>query len=508
MAARTDAPHTPSAAQDRFDALLDAAVDAIVLITPEGRITRFNSAAERLFGYTPDEVLGRNVSMLMPDPDRSAHDEYIGRFRRTREARIIGIGREVTAQRKDGSTFPIELSVGEFVSQQGSGFVGILRDITVRKRQEARLRRQAQELRLIFANAPMAFVVTDAAGALLEVNDSCCALFGMTDKALLRRPIAELMHDDDRIDGERILTSLVRDGGSARRPLRFVDAEGGTIHVHMHAAVGRDSDSEDTPLMVIVALMDRGPLLRATREAEELRTRLTHVGRLGTLGEMVSGIAHELGQPLSAIVSYAHASRRMVAADSVSSDELQDILSRIADQGERAGQVIRGLRALLRKRGEVREHVDCSALVREVVPLCEPEIRQAGFELVLDLDADLPAVQADGIQIQQVLLNLLRNAIDAMLERSRDDRIEIITRHRADTVEVAVADSGPGIADDAAGHVGEPFYTTKQEGLGLGLSICHSIVAAHQGALRFEINARGGTTFRLTLPTDSSEGTP
>ena len=142
------------------------------------------------------------------------------------------------------------------------------------------------------------------------------------------------------------------------------------------------------------------------------------------------------------------------------------------------------------------------------MPLCEPEIRQAGFELVLDLEADLPAVQADGIQIQQVLLNLLRNAIDAMLEHARDDRIEIITRHSADTVEVAVADSGPGIADDAAGHVGEPFYTTKQEGLGLGLSICHSIVAAHQGALRFEINARGGTTFRLTLPTDSSEGTP
>src|SRR5690349_18866138 len=311
MAAKSAAE--PTVAESRFNALLDAAVDAIILIDPRGRISRFNVAAERMFGYTEAEVIGHNVSMLMPEPYRSQHDGYLHRYGSTGERRIIGIGREVEARRKDGSTFPIDLSVGEFQAQpvptghhrrtdddqQDHGFVGIIRNLTERKAQ--------------------------------------------------------------------------------------------------------------------------------TREAEGLRARLTHVGRLGTLGEMVSGIAHEVNQPLTAISNYASACRRMVQSGTIGGEELAGALDKIGAQAERAGQVIRGLRALVRRRDEQREPLDVNQLIRDVIKLVEFEVRQAGYHLVLQLSEPLPAVSGDAVQIQQVVLNLIRNGLDAMLERAGGDRIAVET---------------------------------------------------------------------------------
>ncbi len=363
----------PTIAESRFNALLDAAVDAIILIDPRGNVTRFNHAAERMFGYRETEVAGHNVSMLMPEPYRSQHDGYIHRYASTGERRIIGIGREVEARRKDGTTFPIDLSVGEFRVRAGDhGFVGIIRDLTERKAQ--------------------------------------------------------------------------------------------------------------------------------TREAEALRTRLTHVGRLGTLGEMVSGIAHEVNQPLTAISNYASACRRMVQAGSIGGEELATTLEKIGAQAERAGQVIRGLRALVRRRDEVREPLDCNQLIREVLKLVDFEMRQAGYRLVLKLSEPLPAVIGDAVQVQQVVLNLIRNGLDAMLEKATGDTIEVATQTLDGVVEIRVTDSGPGIAAAALARLFEPFFTTKPQGIGLGLSICKSIITAHRGELTAEPAPGGGACFRVRLP--------
>ena len=368
----------PTVAESRFTALLDAAVDAIILIDDRGRITRFNRAAERLFGYTQMEVLAKNVSVLMPEPYRGEHDGYMARYASTGERRIIGIGREVEARRKDGTTFPIELSVGEFrttgelMPAGQHGFVGIIRDLTERKAQ--------------------------------------------------------------------------------------------------------------------------------TREAEELRSRLTHVGRLGTLGEMVSGIAHEVNQPLTAISNYASACRRMVLAGAIEGQELAATLDKIAAQAERAGQVIRGLRALVRRRDEQREPLDVNRLIREVIKLVEFEVRQAGYRIDLDLAEPLPEVSGDAVQVQQVILNLIRNALDAMLEKARGDAILIETGLHEGQVEIRVTDSGPGLPAQAQQRLFEPFFTTKPHGIGLGLSICKSIVNAHRGELTGETAPAGGARFRVRLP--------
>ena len=372
-------PATPPAvAESRLGALLDAAVDAIILIEAGGRITRFNQAAERMFGYDEGEVVGRNVSMLMPEPYRSQHDGYIQRYASTGDRRIIGIGREVQAQRKDGTIFPIDLSVGEFMSTGEllptgqHGFVGIIRDLTERKAQ--------------------------------------------------------------------------------------------------------------------------------TREVEGLRARLTHVGRLGTLGEMVSGIAHEVNQPLTAISNYASACRRMVQSGTIGGEELAGTLDKIGAQAERAGQVIRGLRALVRRREEQREPLDLNRLIRDVIKLIEFEVRQAGYRLSLDLAEPLPAAMGDAVQIQQVVLNLIRNGLDAMLEQARGDTLWVETGVRDGRIEICVTDSGAGLAPQAQQRLFEPFFTTKPQGIGLGLSICKSIITAHRGELHGEPAPGGGARFRVRLP--------
>jgi len=361
------------AAEDQLSALLDAAVDAMVLIDDRGLVTRFNRAAERVFGYAAGEVVGRNVSMLMPQPYRREHDGYLERYQRTGEARIIGIGREVVAQRKDGSTFPIDLAVGEFVTAAGRGYVGILRDISERKRQE--------------------------------------------------------------------------------------------------------------------------------EQAEDLRTRLAHVSRIGTLGEMVSGIAHEVNQPLTAIANYASACRRMMLAGQTNPGEMLSILEKIAAQAERAGQVIRGLRALAKRGDSRRQLLDCNQLVREVLRIVEFEVRGADVELDVRLAPCLTPVLADGVQIQQVVLNLIRNAMEAMGEAGSGKAVVVETEQtEPEWVTIRVSDRGPGLSAEVARRLFEPFFTTKKHGMGLGLSICQSIATAHGGELRYSQNEWRGATFALQLP--------
>jgi len=625
------APRTP-VAQTRLTALLDAAVDAMILIDERGRVTRFNAAAQRLFGYVEDEVLGRNVSMLMPDPYRTEHDGYLERYQRTGERRIIGIGREVVARRKDGSTFPIDLSVGEFRTEEDHGYVGILRDITQRrqaeeqiressarlsgiidsamdaiisidadqrivlfnaaaekmfgcpaaqaigepidrfipqrfrgahrshidrfgetgvsrramggarpimglrtdgsefpidasisqaetqggkvftvilrditqrKQQEEQLRRSEENLRLVFENAPTAILITEPRGRITAANPAARALLGRDVEALAELRQSDLIFEEDRAAAAEHMRAAVESGRQGEFESRYCRSDGSCFHALTHVSIA--SDAEGQPLIVISEIVDRSALLEATAEAEQLRSRLTHVGRIGTLGEMVSGIAHEVNQPLTAIANYASACRRMLMSGQARPEDLGGTLEKISQQAERAGDVIRGLRNLLRKRDEVRKPQDVNQLVHEVMRLSEFELRQSGFRLVEALAQRAPPVLADGVQIQQVVLNLIRNAFDAMAQRASGDMVQVSTRVDGDWVEIQVADSGPGIPASVAERLFEPFFTTKAQGIGLGLSICKSIIKAHNGSLQFSTNAWGGTTFQVRLPAAHEE---
>ena len=364
----------------RFQGVMDAAVDAIIVIDEAARIETFSAAAERIFGYRADEVLGRNVAMLMPEPDASRHDVYVQRYLAGGPPQIIGRGREVIGRRKDGTTFPMDLAVGEVRGQRTRRFVGIIRDITRRRNIERAL---------------------------------------------------------------------------------------------------------------------------AAREAEsrEARERLTQVARVATLGEMASAIAHEINQPLTAISTYAQACRRMRERGLDEPGLVDETLGMIAEQALRAGDVVRRIRGFVSHRDSGRERHDLNEVLATVLKLGAIDADAHRVTIVTDFVPDLPQVLVDPVQIQQVCLNLIRNAVDAMLELPESARVlSIATRADGAAVEARFVDRGPGLALVVRAHLFQPFHTTKAEGMGMGLSISNSLVAAHGGALTYADAPGGGAAFTMRLP--------
>jgi two-component system sensor kinase FixL len=244
-----------------------------------------------------------------------------------------------------------------------------------------------------------------------------------------------------------------------------------------------------------------GDALASLRE-EELRNRLTHLTRVGTLGEMASSIAHEVSQPLTAVATYARACRRLLAAGEASTEEVLEVLDRIAGEALRAGEIIHRLKELVRRRDSRWREADLNALVRDLEPLARADARLHDVHFSLDLAPDLPTVLADGIQIQQVVLNLIRNGIDAVVDADPLKRMVCVRTDLDDpgTVRLSVDDDGVGLSEEGERNLFQPFFTTKEGGLGMGLSISRSIVLAHHGSIGFRHREGGGTTFHFTLP--------
>jgi two-component system, LuxR family, sensor kinase FixL len=389
--------------------ILETVPDAMIVIEERGEILSFSAAAERMFGFSEDEVLGENVSMLMPSPDRERHDGYLDRYLRTGERRIIGVGRVLTARHRDGATFPIELSVGEARIGDDRVFTGFIRDLT--ERQEAELR----------------------------------------------------VHD--------------------------------------------------------------------------LQSVLAHVQRVSEMGTLATSLAHELNQPLTAIANYVETARDLLAQNvdnitairksldhpaAIIADEaaatrellknnaetiavVREALDECASQSVRAGQIVRRLRDFV-SRGETERRIESlQRLVTEASALALVGAGDQNIEVDVRLDPLADRVLVDRIQIQQVLLNLIRNAIEAMAE-SPVRRLLVYSEREADgLVRVSVADSGPGIDDDVAQRLFEPFQSSKEGGMGLGLSISATIVSAHGGRIWAEPSKLGGTAFHFTVIDADSE---
>lgn len=357
----------------QLQAFLDAAPDAIITINDRGEMISVNPTTEKLFGYQRAELKGRNVSMLMPSPDHERHDGYIRRYLETGEARIIGIGREIVALRKDGATFPARLSVSEFEAHGRKYFTGMLHDIS------------------------------------------------------------------DRIAAEEKQRAMFSE--------------------HAHAS------------------------------------------RVVALGEMASSIAHEINQPLTAIISYADASRKLIEIGSHDVDTLSHALRQISEQGKRAGEIIRRLREFVRKKEPKRTSVDINELIESAVALTAHDADRYGISLEFDLEPGSYTAMVDRLQVEQVILNLVRNSIEAINDAGkRNGEIRIGSRIDDRCIKVTVSDDGVGIGASELASIFDPFYTTKETGTGLGLSISQSIAEAHGGSLSLWPNPDAGVTFTLTLP--------
>ena len=343
-----------------------------MVIDDQGSVQVYNQACERLFLYAPKEVLGQNVKMLMPEPYRREHDGYINRYKTTGERRIIGVGREVLGLRKDGTTFPMYLSVGEGRVSGQRIFVGIVHDLSDRNAAEARLR--------------------------------------------------------------------------------------------------------------------------------ELQAEMAHVSRLTAMGQLSSAMAHELNQPLTATSNFLSTARIFLEGlDDLRAIKADHALAQASEQVQRTGQIIRRLREFVEKRKVSRATEDIGAVVQDAIALALVVSSDVDIRLHTDLRPELPRIWIDRVQIQQVLVNLIRNAIDALRD-SPAKELWISTGLDGANVEVVVADSGPGIPEDVAARLFQPFVTTKSTGMGIGLMVCRSIIDAHEGTLTTRPRPGGGTVFSFRLP--------
>lgn len=358
---------------EQLHALIDTVPDAIVISDQRGSILSFSKGAQTIFGYCEAEVLGKNVGILMPAPDRDAHDRYMHDYTNIGKAKIIGAGRVTTARHRDGSTFPIKLNIGDLRSGGNDAFVAYIRDLT---------------------------------------------------------------------------------------------------------------ESVET-----------------TRELHTLQNELAHVSRISSMGSLATSLSHELNQPLTVVSNYANAARDLLKEPTAQNIELvREALGECASAALKAGQIVHRLRDFI-KRGETQRQVaSLGRIIQEASALALMNGDGKGVDFETQISSDADQVIVDPVQIQQVVLNLIRNALEAMVV-SDHKHLRVETRRKDDAfVQISVIDSGPGLDPNVADRLFHPFNSTKSDGMGLGLSICHSIIQSHDGKIWVEPSDLGGTAFHFTVP--------
>jgi two-component system, LuxR family, sensor kinase FixL len=481
-------------------ALMEAAVDAIVVIDHAGRISAANDATCRTFGYARDELLGANVAMLMPEPDRGEHVRYMADYQRTGAAKIIGIGRSVIAQRKDGSAFPVRLSVGRIPGTEPPQFVGFLRDTTREHEANAAIKLERDRANAYLELHDSILLSLDAERRVREINARGAQLLDAPARELLGRDWLDFARGDTERERARLLLAQALSLGQPReRELDSVDSAGAARRIHWRCIALRAADG--SPAGWLCSGADVTDRVRRDAEARIAQDRLTRVARMATVGEMAAGVAHEINQPLTAITTYARACERYLEMPEPDFAELREALREIGAEGQRAGEIIRRLRHLVRNDTSERRRLDVSALIDDLGTLMFADARASDVNLRLDLPPTLPPIEADAAQIQQVILILVRNSLEALAELPAGEReLEVIARAgESGGVEIHVIDNGPGISPAVADRLFDPFATTKQNGTGLGLATCRTILQSHGGSIVSRKTARGAS-FCVRLP--------
>jgi two-component system sensor kinase FixL len=482
-----------------FAALLATAVDGIIVIDPQGLVQIYNQACERLFGYLADEVVGQNVKLLMPAPYHQEHDGYLSHYRQTDERRIIGIGREVVGRRKDGSTFPMYLSVGEGRLANQRFFVGIIRNLTEIKQEAAQREGADRLLAQIVQSSDDAIISKTQDGFITSWNASAERIFGYSAAEAIGKHISLVFPRDRLVEEDEIMARLK--SGQSIRHYETVRLHKDGREVMVSLSVAPIHDGSGALIGASKVARDITERKRAEANALALQDELAHVGRLSAMGQMSAAIAHELNQPLTAVANYVKAAQRLLEGDSPVARKLQsarEAMEKAAGQTMRAGTIIRYLRDYVEKRESERSLEDLNDVIREAVTLGMLGHKHSNVKLTLTLDPAIMPAALDKVQIQQVLLNLVRNAIEAM---AGIERPELVISSATDSAgaRITVRDIGPGFSAEVADRLFQPFVTTKGDGMGIGLKICQSIVEAHGGTIE-ATNGNPGAVFVIRLP--------
>jgi PAS domain S-box-containing protein len=484
----------------RKAAIVDSALDCVVTIDHEGCITEFNPAAEDTFGYRRGQVLGKHLAdVVIPPSLREKHRQGFARYLATGEARVLGKRIEMTAVRADGSEFPVELTITRIPLEGPPSFTGYLRDITERNRARQELRRSeaflAEAQHLSRTGSFSWRVATDE----ITWSEQLYRIFQIDrDAQVTFELIGTRIHPEDLPAFQEHIERSRRDRSDMQLEFRLQMPGGAVKYVHVAAHIRGDHGHPE----YIGAVQDVTER-RASEEAlSKARSELSQVARITSLGVLTASIAHEVNQPLSGIITNAGTCLRMLAADPPNVEGARETVRRTIRDGNRAADVISRLRALYGKKEPMIESVNLNEAAREVLALSLSELQRNRVIVQQELVDDLPLVAGDRVQLQQVILNLLRNASDAMSTIDGRPR-DLLVRTEPDDddrVRLSVSDVGIGFEPQATDKLFEAFYTTKDDGMGIGLSVSRSIIERHHGRLWAMPNSGPGVTFSFSVP--------
>ena len=489
---------TDHATSNRLAAIVTSSDDAIVGKTIDGIVTDWNAGAEKIFGYTATEMIGKPLATLLPPGKENEEEEILARIRDGGKIDHF----ETRRRRKDGEIIDVSVTISPVWDSDGVliGASKVARDISVAKRAQIELQARQAHLQSVLDTVPDAMVVIDTRGIMQSFSATAEKLFGHTAKEAVGQSVSILMPGPQRDQHDGYLNRYLATGE------RRIIGVG-------RAVVGLRKDGTTFPMELSVGEMRSGErrfftgFLRDLTERQstqqrlqDLQSELIFMSRFTALGEMASTLAHELNQPLTAVASYLNGARRLLDGGKPEDATMaRDAIDSAAAQALRAGQIIKRLREFVARGESERQVEDLPKLVEEASALALVGAKQGGTRVSFALDPKARFVLADKIQIQQVLLNLIRNAVEAMQEVATRE-LTLSTRLVDDqTIEIVVADTGPGLAPEVVAKLFQPFITTKEHGMGVGLSISRTIVEAHGGRLLAEANPGGGTIFRMTL---------
>jgi PAS domain S-box-containing protein len=464
--------------------ILESAVEGIIVIDGAGLIQAFNPAAERLFGYSAQEVLGQNVRRLMPPPDSEQHDKYIAEYLQTRKPKIIGIGRRVRGLRKDGTTFPLHLSVGEMSIDGKPAFTGILHDLTAREQVEIELRRSEERLRSIVESAVDGIIVIDDKGIIQAFNPAAVRLFGYTPAEAIGQNVSLLMPVPDRDHHDEYIQNFVTTGEQKiigiGREVRGQRKDGSIFPLHL--SVGE---------VKLEGQRFFTGILQDLTYRVELEQRLAEQKSLAKLGEMAAVVAHEVKNPIAGIRGALQVITSRMPADQRDRPILLDIISRL----DSLDRIVQDMLMFARPRPLRRAAIPLASLVSDTALLIQRDPALSSLDINVKGTA---AINGDPEMLQVVFQNILMNAAHAM---NGQGRIDVTVTNFGERCQVDIVDHGPGMPLEVRQKAFDAFFTTKHRGTGLGLPIAKRVIESHGGTIQIDAPETGGTTVTIILPT-------
>jgi PAS domain S-box-containing protein len=486
--------------------IVEAALDAVVSMDGDGLITDWNKNAEDIFGWSRAEALGRLMSeTIIPLRYREAHESGLRRFFKTGYGPVLNQRIEITALRRDGAEFPVELSVTPLKAGNIWTFSAFVRDISDRKRAEEQLRTSELNLRRMTETIPEMLWSATPDGAIDYCNARVLDYTGLAQNEIEGAGWMKTVHPDESEDMARVWNDAVRSGNPFYFEFRCLRASDRNYRWCVSRAVPlRGADG--TILKWYGTVVDFHDRKQAQEDLRNTQAELAHVNRVITMGELTASIAHEVSQPLAAIIASGDSCTAWLANEPPNLERARIAANRVIQAATQASETVQRIRALFKKTSTSTMSVDVNAVIEDTISLLRYETQRHNISLWVELDAETPSVPADRVQLQQVILNLVMNAIESTASVDTEPKRLVIQSARSNPREilVSVTDTGPGIDAAHADRLFAPFFTTKPQGIGMGLPISRSIIEAHGGRLWAENNEPRGAVFHFILPTGTS----